>query len=183
VDACRKMSNNQIILLKCTSSYPAPINEANMMMIPDLAKRFGVMAGLSDHTMGMTVPVVATTLGAKVIEKHFIIDRSIGGPDASFSMNVEEFTAMVKAVREAEQAVGVVDYHLTAKQKSGREFSRSLYVVKDIAEGEYFTKENVRSIRPGYGLHPKHYNEVLGKKANRPLSKGTAFKLEYISNG
>lgn len=180
VDACKRMGNQQIILLKCTSSYPAPINEANMSMIPDIAKRFGVMAGLSDHTMGMTVPVVATTLGAKVIEKHFIIDRSIGGPDASFSMNVEEFTAMVKAVREAELAVGVVDYHLTAKQKSGREFSRSLYIVKDVQAGEKVTAENIRSIRPGYGLHPKHYNEVLGKAFKEAQVKGTRFALDQI---
>jgi pseudaminic acid synthase len=180
VDACHRVGNHQIILLKCTSSYPAPINEANMLMIPDIAKRFGVMAGLSDHTMGATVPIVATAFGAKVIEKHFIIDRSIGGPDASFSMNVEEFTAMVKAVREAEQAVGVVDYHLTAKQKSGREFSRSLYIVKDVKAGETVTNENVKSIRPGYGLHPKHYNEVLGKKFKEPHIKGTRFAIEQI---
>jgi pseudaminic acid synthase len=180
LDACKRMGNHQIVLLKCTSSYPAPFNEANMIMIPDIAKRYGVIAGLSDHTMGITVPVVATTLGAKVIEKHFIIDRSIGGPDASFSLNVEEFTAMVKSVREAEQAIGIVDYHLTPKQKSGREFSRSLYVVKDIAEGEVFTKENVKSIRPGYGLHPKHYQQLLGKKATRYLPYGTALKMEYV---
>jgi pseudaminic acid synthase len=181
VDACKKMGNEQIILLKCTSSYPAPINEANMIMIPDLAKRFGVIAGLSDHTMGNTVPVVATAFGAKVIEKHFIIDRSIGGPDASFSMNQEEFTAMVKAVREAEQAVGTVSYELTAKQKSGREFSRSLYVVEDIKTGEPLTEKNIRSIRPGYGLHPKHYHAVLGKAALCDLQKGTALSLTNIS--
>lgn len=181
VAACKKMGNEQIILLKCTSSYPAPINEANMIMIPDLAKRFGVVAGLSDHTMGNTVPVVATALGAKVIEKHFIIDRSIGGPDASFSMNQEEFTAMVKAVREAEQAVGTVSYELTAKQKSGREFSRSLYVVEDIKAGEPLTEKNIRSIRPGYGLHPKHYHAVLGKTALCDLQRGTALSLTNIS--
>ena len=180
VDACKRMGNHQIILLKCTSSYPAPINEANMIMIPDIAKRFGIIAGLSDHTMGATVPVVATAFGAKVIEKHFIIDRSIGGPDASFSMNVEEFTAMVKAVREVEQAVGVVDYHLTAKQKSGREFSRSLYIVKDVKAGEKLTAENVKSIRPGYGLHPKHYHEVLGKIFKENYVKGTRLSLEQI---
>ena len=177
VDACKRAGNHQIILLKCTSSYPAPINEANMIMIPDLAKRFGVIAGLSDHTIGITVPIVATTLGAKVIEKHFIIDRSIGGPDASFSMNVEEFTAMVKAVREAEQAVGVVDYQLTAKQKSGREFSRSLYIVKNVKAGDSVTKENVRSIRPGYGMHPKYFNDILNKKFLNDHVKGT--KLEW----
>ena len=180
VNACKRMGNHQIILLKCTSSYPAPINEANMIMIPDIAKRFGIIAGLSDHTMGATVPVVATAFGAKVIEKHFIIDRSIGGPDASFSMNVEEFTAMVKAVREAEQAVGVVDYHLTAKQKSGREFSRSLYIVKDVKAGEKLTAENVKSIRPGYGLHPKHYHEVLGKIFKENYLTGTRLSLEQI---
>jgi len=181
VAACKRAGNHQIILLKCTSSYPAPINEANMIMIPDLAKRFGVMAGLSDHTMGATVPIVATAFGAKVIEKHFIIDRTIGGPDASFSMNVEEFTAMVKAVREAEQAVGVVDYHLTAKQESGREFSRSLYIVKDVAAGEKVTADNVKSIRPGYGLHPKHYNEVLGKTFASNFAKGTRLSFEQLA--
>ncbi len=181
VDACHRVGNKQIILLKCTSSYPAPINEANMIMIPDLVKKFGVMAGLSDHTMGATVPVVATAFGAKVIEKHFIIDRSIGGPDASFSMNVEEFTAMVKAVREAEQAVGVVDYHLTAKQKSGREFSRSLYIVKDVKAGDKVTADNVKSIRPGYGLHPKHYTEVLGKVFKTDFEKGTRLLLEQLT--
>jgi pseudaminic acid synthase len=180
VDACHRMGNHQVVLLKCTSSYPAPFNEANMAMIPDLARRFNVIAGLSDHTMGITVPVVATTLGAKVIEKHFILDRSMGGPDASFSLNVDEFAAMVKAVREAEQAIGGVDYHLTPKQKSGREFSRSLYVVQDIDEGETITADNVRSIRPGYGLHPKYYKDVLGKKVNRSLTKGTAFSLEFL---
>ncbi len=180
VDTCKKAGNHQIILLKCTSSYPAPINEANMVMISDLSKKFGVISGLSDHTMGITVPVVATALGAKVIEKHFIIDRSIGGPDASFSLDLGEFTAMVKAVREAERAIGTIDYSLTEKQKSGREFSRSLYITNNIKAGETVTHENVRSIRPGYGLHPKFYAGILGKKVNRNLEKGTAFKLEFV---
>ena len=180
VDTCKKAGNHQIILLKCTSSYPAPINEANMVMISDLSKKFGVISGLSDHTMGITVPVVATALGAKVIEKHFIIDRSIGGPDASFSLDLGEFTAMVKAVREAERAIGTIDYSLTEKQKSGREFSRSLYITNNIKAGETVTYENVRSIRPGYGLHPKFYAGILGKKVNRNLEKGTAFKLEFV---
>ena len=126
VDACKRMGNTKIALLKCTSSYPAPIEEANMSMIKDLADRFGVVAGLSDHTMGATVPIVATVLGAKIIEKHFILDRSVGGPDASFSMNELEFSAMVKSIREAESAIGVVDYSLTDKQMKGKEFSRSL---------------------------------------------------------
>lgn len=181
LDACRRVGNNDIALLKCTSSYPAPINEANMCMVKDLADRYNVISGLSDHTMGATVPVVATAFGAKIIEKHFILDRSIGGPDASFSMNEEEFTAMVKAVREAEQAVGQVDYKLTEKQAKGKDFSRSLYVVADMKEGDIITKENVRSIRPGFGMHPKHYNDILGKKVNQDLEKGTSFAKEYLS--
>lgn len=182
LDACRRMGNNDIALLKCTSSYPAPIEEANMAMIPEFKERFDVIPGLSDHTMGSTVPLVATALGAKIIEKHFILDRSIGGPDASFSMNEEEFTAMVKAVREAEKAVGKVSYTLTDKQIKGRSFSRSLYVVKDIKAGELITEENVRSVRPGFGLHPKHYGEILGKKASRDLNKGLRFDLKFINS-
>ena len=180
LDACRRMGNNDIALLKCTSSYPAPINEANMLMVEDLAERFDVISGLSDHTMGATVPVVATCFGAKIIEKHFILDRSIGGPDASFSMNEEEFTAMVQAVREAESAIGVVDYTLTEKQAKGKDFSRSLYVVEDMKAGDIINEKNVRSIRPGFGLHPKYYNEILGKKVNINIEKGDRFSLESI---
>lgn len=180
VEACKRMGNDDIALLKCTSSYPAPIEEANMVMVDDLAKRYGVISGLSDHTMGTTVPVVATCFGAKIIEKHFILDRSIGGPDASFSLNEEEFTAMVKAVREAELAIGKVDYELTDKQVKGRDLSRSLYVTSDIKEGDVITEENVRSIRPGFGLHPKHYKDILGKVSKQDLTKGTAFRLEYV---
>lgn len=181
LDACRRMGNNDIALLKCTSSYPAPIDEANMVMVKDLAERYGVVSGLSDHTIGSTVPIVATCFGAKIIEKHFILDRSIGGPDASFSMNEAEFTAMVKAVREAEAAIGVVDYRLTDKQRKGKDFSRSLYVTHDMKTGEVITVQNVRSVRPGYGLHPKYYNEILGKKVNRDLEKGDRFSLDFIS--
>jgi pseudaminic acid synthase len=180
LDACRRMGNNDIALLKCTSSYPAPINEANMIMIKDFAERFNVISGLSDHTMGATVPIVATTFGAKIIEKHFILDRSIGGPDASFSMNEQEFSDMVKAVREAERAIGIVDYSLTEKQSKGRDFSRSLYVVADMKAGEIITEQNVKSIRPGFGLHPKYYNEVLGKKVNSDIEAGTRFNLNYL---
>ncbi len=175
LDACRRMGNNDIALLKCTSSYPAPIDEANMVMVQDLAKRYNVISGLSDHTIGNTVPLVATCFGAKIIEKHFILDKSIGGPDASFSMDEKEFTEMVEAVREAEKAIGIVDYTLTEKQKKGREFSRSLYVVEEIKVGEVITEKNVRSIRPGFGLHPKYLNEILGKKASKNWSKGERF--------
>jgi pseudaminic acid synthase len=180
LDACRRMGNNDIALLKCTSSYPAPINEANMCMVKDLAERYNVISGLSDHTMGATVPIVATVFGAKIIEKHFILDRSIGGPDASFSMNEQEFTAMVKAVREAESAIGKVDYALTEKQAKGKDFSRSLYVVEDMKAGDVITEKNVRSIRPGFGLHPKYYNEILGQKVTCDVEKGVGFKEEYI---
>lgn len=182
LDACKRMGNDQIALLKCTSSYPAPIEEANMIMVKDFRERFGVVAGLSDHTMGSTVPVVATCFGAKIIEKHFIVDRSIGGPDASFSMNEKEFAEMVKAVREAEKAIGKVDYELTEKQKSGKNFSRSLYVVKDIKAGEKITEENVRSIRPGFGLHPKYLQDLIGKTVKIDISRGERFDLSFIDS-
>lgn len=165
VETCRMVGNNQITLLKCTSSYPAPIAEANMAMIPELARRFDVISGLSDHTLGSTVPIVATTLGAKVIEKHFILDREIGGPDASFSMNEIEFTEMVKSVREAEKAIGSLSYELTPKQIDGRQFCRSLYVVKDIKLGEMITAQHVRSIRPGFGGHPIQMKHIIGHRA------------------
>ena len=180
LDACTRMKNNNIALLKCTSSYPAPINEANMVMVKDLADRFGLITGLSDHTLGSTVPIVAVCFGAKIIEKHFILDRSIGGPDSTFSMNEEEFTAMVKAVREAESAIGVVDYTLTEKQVKGKDFSRSLYVVDTIEQGELLTEKNIRSIRPGFGLHPKYYSSVLGKKVKKKLTYGDRLSLDDI---
>ncbi|MBL0738855.1 pseudaminic acid synthase [Flavobacterium sp. GN10] len=180
LDACHRMGNKDVALLKCTSSYPAPIEEANMCMIKDLSERYNVISGLSDHTMGSTVPIVATVFGAKIIEKHFILDRSIGGPDSSFSMNEEEFTSMVKAVREAESAIGIVDYTLTEKQVKGKDFSRSLYVVEDMMEGDIITEENVRSIRPGFGLHPKYYTQILGKKVNFAIEKGTAFNDKMV---
>jgi pseudaminic acid synthase len=180
VAACKRMGNHDIALLKCTSSYPAPIEEANLVMIKDIEERFNVISGLSDHTMGSTAPIVAVVLGAKIIEKHFILDRSIGGPDASFSMNELEFTEMVKAIRDAEKAIGIVDYKLTDKQKKGRDFSRSLYVVEDMKAGETITPTNIRSIRPGYGLHPKYYAEIMGKKVNVDLTVGTAFALKFV---
>ncbi len=183
VDACRKVGNNDITLLKCTSSYPAPIEEANLCMIPDLASRFNVKSGLSDHTIGAVSAITAVTLGAVMIEKHFIIDRSIGGPDAAFSMNEQEFTQMVKDIRMAEKAMGKVDYTLTDKMKSGREFSRSLYVAEDMKTGDTITEQNVRSVRPGFGLHPKYLSELLGKKVNRDLEKGDRMELEFVEEG
>ena len=180
LNACKKMSNEDVALLKCTSSYPAPMEEANLIMIKDLADRFGVISGLSDHTLGTTAPVVAVTLGAKIIEKHFILDRSVGGPDSSFSINESEFTAMVKAIRETEKAIGKIDYTLTDKQVKGRDFSRSLYITKDVKKGDLVLNENIRSIRPGFGLHPKFLSEVLGKKFKKNLIKGTRMSLNHI---
>ena len=180
LNACKKMGNEDVALLKCTSSYPAPMEEANLIMIKDLADRFGVISGLSDHTLGTTAPVVAVTLGAKIIEKHFILDRSVGGPDSSFSINESEFTAMVKAIRETEKAIGKIDYTLTDKQLKGRDFSRSLYITKDVKKGDLVLNENIRSIRPGFGLHPKFLSEVLGKKFKKNLIKGTRMSLNHI---
>lgn len=172
VDSCRKMGNNNITLLKCTSSYPAPIELANLSMIPDLAKKFDVYSGLSDHTEGIVAPVVAVSLGAKVIEKHFILDKSVGGPDASFSLDEGQFTEMVKAVRDAEKAIGKIDYALTENQKQNRRYARSLYLVSDIKAGDKFTEENIRSIRPGFGLHPKYFKELMGNRVNKNKFRG-----------
>ena len=168
----RSVGDMEIALLKCTSSYPAPIEEANLVMIKDFKNRFGVISGLSDHTLGYKAAVIASCLGAKIIEKHFIIDKSIGGPDASFSLDEKEFTRMVQEIRDAEKAIGNVTYKLTEKQKAGKSFSRSLYAVKEIKIGEEFKPENIRSIRPGYGLHPKYLNNLLGTIAKRNIKKG-----------
>lgn len=180
LDACKRMGNFNIALLKCTSSYPAPINEANLIMIKDFKDRFNIITGLSDHTIGSIAPIVATVLGAKIIEKHFIIDRSIGGPDASFSMNEREFTRMVSDVRIAEKSIGRVDYNLTNKQLKGRDFSRSLYIVSDLNKGDILTEDNVKSIRPGFGLHPKFQKSLLGKRVNRDIEKGTRMDFSLI---
>mgnify|MGYP001027582002 FL=1 len=180
IEACKRKGNHNIALLKCTSSYPAPVDEANISMIKDLAERFNVLSGLSDHTMGSVVPIVATALGAKIIEKHFILDRSIGGPDASFSMNEEEFTQMVKSIRSAEKAIGHINYDLTEKQRKGKDFSRSLYIVEDVKAGDKITDKNVRSIRPGFGLHPRFLESIKGKFFLKDYEKGTRMSMKYV---
>lgn len=180
IDACLRVGNKNIALLKCTSSYPAPIDEANLKMIKDLSSRYNVITGLSDHTIGSLAPIISICFGAKIIEKHFIIDRSIGGPDSTFSMNEQEFTEMVNSVRQAESAIGKVDYTLSEKQKISRAHCRSLYIVKDIKKGEIITESNVQSIRPGFGLHPKYYKDILGKKARNDFEKGTRFDLNLV---
>ena len=180
VDICRSEGNHDIILLKCTSSYPAPLEDANLLTIPNLAETFGVVAGFSDHTLGTTAPVVATTLGAKVIEKHFILDKSIGGADADFSLDKEEFAEMIEAVRDTEKLLGKVDYSMTEKKRKSRQFSRSLYVAEDIKAGDIITEKKVRAVRPGYGMHPKYLKDILGLKAKKDYSFGERFQLDNI---
>lgn len=180
VDICREEGNDDIVLLKCTSSYPAPPEEANLLTIPSLRETFGVVSGFSDHTLGIVAPVTAVALGAKVIEKHFILDKSVGGPDAAFSLDQKEFAQMVDAIRSAEKMLGQVDYTMNESKKKNRRFSRSLYVAQEIRRGEPFTERNVRSVRPGYGLHPRYLPKILGRKATADLPKGTPLKFSHI---
>jgi pseudaminic acid synthase len=172
IDICKSVGNENIILLKCTSEYPALLEEANLKTISNMKETFGVEVGFSDHTLGITAPIVAVTLGAKVIEKHFILDKSIGGADCDFSLDKKEFSSMIQAVRETEKLLGRVDYSLNEKKQKQRRFARSLYVSKEIKKGEIFSLENIKSVRPGYGLHPKYLNEILGKTALKDYKLG-----------
>ncbi len=181
VDTCHSVGNEDIILLKCTSSYPAPLELANLAVIPDLQRSFGTEVGFSDHTMGSIAPVVARTMGACVIEKHLILDKSIGGSDADFSLDLSEFKEMVNAVREAEKLIGTVTYELSEKVKKNRKFGRSLFVVADLKAGETITSEHVRSIRPCDGAHPMHLKAVIGGKVNRDIERGTPFDLSFLA--
>jgi pseudaminic acid synthase len=180
VQAARRAGATQIALLKCTSAYPAPPEEMNLRTIPHLAEAFGVPVGLSDHTLGIAVPVAAVALGACIVEKHFTLSRDIPGPDSAFSLEPHEFKAMVEAIRTVEKALGKVHYGITEQEAKSRVFRRSLFVVKDMKAGEMFTEENVRSIRPGYGLHPRHLNDVLGRRAARDIKRGTPLSWELI---
>lgn len=180
VNSCKKVGNDKIILLKCTSSYPAKLEDCNLLTILDLKERFNVISGLSDHSMEIEVPITAVALGGKVIEKHFILDRNIGGPDSGFSMEPEEFKKMVDSIRKVEKSLGIIDYELTEKKKKNRQFSRSLFVVNDMKAGEVITEDNVRPIRPGFGMHPKYYNYILGKKIKQDTKKGTPLTFEII---
>lgn len=182
IETCKKEGNTDITILKCTSAYPADPKDANLFTIPDIVERFEVKSGLSDHTLGIEAPVVAVVMGAKVIEKHFILDRSIGGPDAHFSLDEKEFKEMVSAVRNAEKMMGKVDYEMTEKKKKSREFSRSLFIVNDVKAGEIITEKNIRSIRPGNGMHPKYYNRVLGKTFSKNILKGEPLDWKHIND-
>jgi pseudaminic acid synthase len=181
VKACKRMKNDKIVLLKCVSSYPALLEELNLKRIPMLKRDFKSIIGLSDHTLETCVSIAAVALGAKVIEKHFILDRKLGGPDAKFSLEPEEFKNMVRSIRETESALGEASYRLPRKNERNKEFSRSLFIVKDIREQEVFTEENVRSIRPGFGLHPKYFDRVIGRKAVKAIKRGTPLKWDMIS--
>lgn len=180
LEACRRMGNDQITLLKCTSAYPAALEEMNLLTIPDMIKRFGVNVGLSDHTMSLSAPIVAVALGARVIEKHFILDRAMGGADCEFSLEPQEFKAMVDAVRDTEKLMGKVTYDLSLKSLKSREFSRSLFISEDVKAGEVLTTQNVRSVRPGFGMAPKHFKEILGKRFSIDAKKGTPLSQDLI---
>jgi len=179
--ACHRMHNRKVALLKCTSAYPAPPEEMNLVTIPDMAARFGVTAGLSDHTMGTETACAAVALGAKIIEKHFTLSRADKGPDSAFSMEPAEFKKLADTVRITEKAIGRVTYTPGARSAANKAFKRSLFAVKDIKAGEAFTPENIRSIRPGFGMQPKYYSQILHKKATRDITRATPLTPDMIS--
>lgn len=181
VKACRREGNEDITLLKCTSQYPAKIEDANLFTLNDMGKRFECKIGLSDHTEGDVAPIVATALGAKVIEKHFIIDKKIGGPDASFSMEPQEFKNMIEKVRSAEASLGSVDYSLSEGKKNSRKYARSLFVTADAKSGDMITENNIRSIRPSDGLEPKFYRDIIGKSFSTDVKMGEPLRWEMIN--
>jgi len=181
VKAAQRAGGKSLALLKCTSAYPAPPEEMNLLTIADMAKKFGLPVGLSDHTLGISVPVAAVSLGACIIEKHFTLSRSTPGPDSAFSLEPAEFKNMVDAIRTAEKALGKVSYEVSGQEQKSRVFRRSLFVVKDMTAGEVFTSENVRSIRPGQGLHPRYLKDVLGRRAACNIKRGTPLSRELVS--
>ena len=182
VSTAREAGCAELALLKCTSAYPAPPEEINLQTINHMADAFGVPVGLSDHTPGIAVPIAAVTLGACIIEKHFTLSRSISGPDSAFSLEPDEFKAMVDAIRVSEKALGKVNYTVTEKEAASRIFRRSLFIIKDIKAGEKFSSENVRSIRPGNGIRPKHLQRVIGHHAKRDMARGTPLTWDMIGS-
>ena len=180
VNVCRNAGNNDIILLKCTSSYPAPIEEANLLMIKKMSEDFNCITGLSDHTLSNITAVTSVPLGAKIIEKHFILDKSINSPDSAFSLDAKDFKQLVDDIRTVEKALGKIDYKISQAGQKNRHFMRSLYVIKDIKKGDIFTSENIGSYRPNLGISPKYYNEILGRKAVKDIKANTPLKKELI---
>ncbi len=180
IKACERAGNKDIILLKCSSSYPSPLEDINLRNITYLSETFGKLVGLSDHTLGISVPVASVALGACLIEKHLTLDRNQGGPDSAFSLEPTEFEEMVKSIREVEKSLGKEEYTVTTKMEKNKELSRSLFISKDIEKGEMLSEENVRSVRPGYGLHPKELKNVLGKKTKDNIKKGTPLSWDLI---
>lgn len=180
VNAAREAGAKQIALLKCTSAYPAPPEEMNLRTIPHMAEAFGVPVGLSDHTLGIAVPVAAVALGACIVEKHFTLSRDMEGPDSAFSLEPHELKTMVDAIRVAEKALGKVQYGPRERELNSKVFRRSLYVVKDIKAGEQFTEENVKSIRPGYGLAPKYLHQVIGQYAVAEIQSGSPLDIKLV---
>lgn len=181
VNVIKKEGNKEYALLKCSSVYPAKVEKMNLKTIVDMKKRFQVPIGLSDHSMGSLAAITAITLGASIIEKHFCIDREIDNPDASFSMDVTEFSQMVRDIRMAEKAIGCVTYEISEEEKNSLVFRRSIFAVEDIAKGDSLTKQNIRIIRPGYGLKPKYYYNILGKTAKEAISKGTPIQFDLLN--
>jgi pseudaminic acid synthase len=180
IEACKRAGNEQVIILKCTTEYPTPLEDVNINTIPNMMETFNKVVGLSDHTLGISVPIAAVALGACMVEKHFILSKDLGGPDAAFSLDPQEFASMVKSIREVEKALGKVSYDLSEKTLKSREFCRSLFIVEDMKAGETFTTENIRSIRPGNGLEPKYITTILGQKSRKDLKRGTPLAWQLI---
>ncbi len=181
VKTARQAGAGQIALLRCASAYPAPPCEMNLRTIPELARRFDVPVGLSDHTMDIAVPVAAVALGACIIEKHFTLSRSVKGPDSTFSLEPAEFEAMVETIRTAEKSLGEIQFGPTDSERSSRVFRRSLFVVEAVRQGEIFSAENIRSIRPGHGLHTRHLPQIVGKRASRDIERGTPLSWDLVA--
>ena len=180
VRTCREDGNEQIILLKCTATYPTPYEDMNLKVIPHMAETFDCLTGLSDHSMGSAVAVAGAALGAVMVEKHLTLSRADGGPDGAFSMEPAEFKRMVDEIRIVEKALGKVTYRLTEKQEKSREEGRSLFVTADMKKGDVFTAENMRSIRPAFGMAPRYYEEILGKRARCDIARGTPMDWKYV---
>lgn len=180
VNTARAAGNHQIILLKCTSTYPSNPSDSNLLTIPHLRQAFGTQVGLSDHTMGVGVPCAAVALGATVVEKHFTLSRAEGGVDAAFSLEPHELKLLVEETARAWQAMGEVRYGGSEKEQASLKFRRSIYVSEDIEAGAVLTPENIRVIRPGFGLQPKFIDTLIGLRVNKPLKKGTAMAWEHI---